>query len=131
MTFNIPNGLSIGIIKKTIKELEKTNYHPFKIGACVFKSGRIISIGHNSRKRPTTLYPKYQKYDTIHAEQDAILGTDWKKLKGCSILVLRTTHRKKLGMSYPCKNCIKLINLVGIKKIYYSDRNGIITMEKI
>ncbi len=81
MKINSKSNISVGVLNKALEEVEKSIYYPFKVGACVFKGDRIISCGHNSKRKSSLIYPKDQRDDTIHAEQDAILGQDWKKLK--------------------------------------------------
>ena len=85
--------ITSGIIKLCLLESEKSN-HRFKIGAVVFKGNRILSSGHNEI-RSSNIPSKHKLYNnSVHAEQAALLGTDWNKLKGCSILVMRCSKTK-------------------------------------
>lgn len=91
----------------------------------------------------TTIRVFYQigimkKGATFHAELHVIhqctkrLIKQQKSLKKYSILVIRIKHDTgKLVNSKPCYDCIKAMRKCGIKKVYYSDDNGNIVMERV
>jgi hypothetical protein len=54
-----------------------------------------------------------------------------KKLSQYSIIVLRVGLTGELLNSKPCMDCLKVLKMIGIKKVYYSDENGNIIVEKI
>ena len=123
--------MTIGIINRAIKEANKSTCHPYKVGAVVFKNNRIISSGHN-QIRHNSINNKYKKYkEALHAEQDAVLGLDWNNIKGCSILVVRLNYNGNISMGKPCDMCTNMIKYIGIKKMYYSNYNGEIVLEKL
>ena len=123
--------ITSGIIKLCLLESEKSNYR-FKIGAVVFKGNRILSSGHNEI-RSSNIPSKHKLYNnSVHAEQAALLGTDWNKLKGCSILVMRCSKTKgNLSNAKPCPLCQKLLAHIGIRNIYYSNEIGEIVHAKL
>ena len=123
--------ITSGIIKLCLLESEKSN-HRFKIGAVVFKGNRILSSGHNEI-RSSNIPNKHKLYNnSVHAEQAALLGTDWNKLKGCSILVMRCSKTKgSLSNAKPCPLCQKLLAHIGIRNIYYSNEIGEIVHAKL
>ena len=123
--------ITSGIIKLCLLESEKSN-HRFKIGAVVFKGSRILSSGHNEI-RSSNIPSKHKLYNnSVHAEQAALLGTDWNKLKGCSILVMRCSKTKgSLSNAKPCSLCQKLLAHIGIRNIYYSNEIGEIVHAKL
>lgn len=123
--------ITSGIIKLCLLESEKSNYR-FKIGAVVFKGNRILSSGHNEI-RSSNIPSKHKLYNnSVHAEQAALLGTDWNKLKGCSILVMRCSKTKgNLSNAKPCPLCQKLLAHIGIRNIYYSNEMGEIVHAKL
>lgn len=92
----------------------------YKHGCVIYdKRGNIISIGNNKRKKS-----RFGCYEfTTHAEIDAILKSDINDLRGYNLLVVRIGNTK-LCNSAPCNNCLNIINKVGIKNVYYSNRNG-------
>lgn len=68
---------------------------------------------------------------TVHAEIHAICKYSKKNLKGMDILVIRTNKNLKLSNSRPCNDCINKMNFFGIRKVYYSDKNGNIISEYV
>lgn len=123
--------MTSGILKLAIEEAEKSTNYPYRVGAVVFKSSRIISSGHN-QVRSNSICKKYKIYDeSLHAEQDALLGLEWSKLKNCSICVIRMNSSGNLSMGKPCKMCWNILKFVGIKNVYYSSYTGTIVKEKI
>jgi len=122
-----------GMIKKSIKEAEKSNMPIFRVGAVIFDGKRIISSGHNKKGICNKIYPKYQnKRDSVHAEQNAIIKTkDWGKLSGKSMIIVRINRSGNISMAYPCDMCMSMIKHVGIKEIYYSTYSGEIKREII
>lgn len=90
----------------------------FKLGAVVFKRGKILGFGYNSNKT----HPKYGSkpcYQTLHAEGAAIwaakkLGND---TQGATMIV----YRKNGLNAKPCVHCQKIIEKAGIKKVIYTN----------
>ena len=123
------------IIKKhlnqVIKEANKST-NRFKIGALIFNKKAVISTGHNYAKKSVKhLLPIFQKRkNAVHAEVDSIIKakTD---LKGMSMLVIRLNAYGGLALARPCNYCMTYIDHVGIKNIYYSNRNGDIERIKL
>jgi len=117
-------------LKEAIKEAEKSKLH-FKIGAIIFKGNSILSRGYNKISHNKKLHPKFMKWvGSVHAEQDAILSANV-SLKGSNILVIRINKNYILKNSKPCKYCMKYLKYVGIKKVYYSDKDGDIVTLKL
>jgi deoxycytidylate deaminase len=110
-------------LKDKAVEAAKNSSHRIKMGAVIFKRGRIISVGYNHPlKGAKHLHPRYQKWKgSIHAEVDAILKarTD---LRRCNILVVRINRFGEIRTSRPCEQCFLYIQTVGIKKVYYTDQ---------
>ena len=63
---------------------------------------------------------------TIHAETDAIKKALSQNisLKGTCIYVSRITMKGDMALAKPCSDCILVIKLVGIKKVYYTSDSG-------
>lgn len=108
------------LIKLAIEEAKKAD-HKQKVGCVIFEKKRIISISHNQSQRSSRkLHPKYQRYPhSIHAETAAILKSKT-NLKGSSMLVIRVNKKNEFRMAKPCDACMRYINYVGIKKLYFS-----------
>lgn len=124
-------AITSGILKRCLEECEKSTYK-VKVGAVIFSGKRIISSGHNEI-RSSSIPNKHKLYtNSVHAEQAALLGTDWNRLKGYSILVVRyNQNTEKLLNAKPCAMCAKILEYVGIKDIYYSNESGEIVRGKL
>lgn len=124
--------MTSGILKRAIEEAEQSVYR-HRLGCVIFKGSRIFSSGHNEI-RSSRIDNRHKIFkNALHAEQAAILKVpDWSTLKGASILVVKISQsRGYLGMAKPCPMCQELLNHVGIKNIYYSNKQGeIVKMEK-
>lgn len=116
-------GIYVNVLNKAVEQALKSNHYP-KIGAVVFKGKRIFGSGHNGI-RSSTLPMKHRHWkESLHAEQAALLHLDWKKVKGCSILVLRINDEGKFGLCKPCPMCQKILIHVGIKKVWFTNEKG-------
>lgn len=88
-----------------------------KVGAIIVKSHRIVGTGYNGSvhghphctDEGCLLNELGRCIRTIHSEINAILHANREDLDGAT---LYCTHM-------PCENCMKHINQVGIKKIFY------------
>lgn len=123
-----------GVLNLALKELNKSQCNRYKVGAVVFKSSKILSSGHNSIRTCSMIRPKFKQWkESLHAEQAAIIQLDWSKTKNTSILILRCNNKKNstLSLARPCKICMDLIKHIGMKDLYYSNRQGEIVKEKI
>ena len=115
MTNKIPES----IIKLAQKLSEKSTMK-YQLGVVIFNKSRIINTGYNRWLvvgRPT----KSHNHTSIHAELDAIVGCSRQELWGSSIFVFRKNFR----LAKPCKSCMKVIEAVGIKTVFYTDDNKI------
>lgn len=131
--YNKGENMYAGILKKAIEEAESSDYHPYKIGAVIFKGSRILSSGHNEIRGNQKIHPKYKYFDnTLHAEQAAILNLkDWNKAKNSNILIVRLNHSNNLSIAYPCPMCQQMIKHLQLNKVFYSTRQGEIFSVKV
>lgn len=128
-----PVSIYTNIIKEGISQLQKSNYYPYRHSAVVFKSSRIYSSGCNAI-RSHSIHKRYCDYEhSLHAEQAALSGLDWKKLKGSSILILRSNvnNLTQFHMARPCPMCLQLIKHIGFSWCYYSNPEGLIVRERV
>ena len=119
-------AISVGVLKRCIEEARKSTFD-VKIGCVIFKGNNIISSAKNSLRSCSGISNKHRKWSTsLHAEQAAILNAgDWKKLKGCSMLVMKVSKTKGiLSNAKPCEFCEATIRYVGIKNVYYTNEEG-------
>lgn len=119
-----------------------SDFHGPHIGAVVVSGKTILSTGYNTNKtRPLqhkyNIYRNFQDYKTSvaagHAEINALsrlIGKelDWEKI---SIFVYRELRNGNKGCSRPCAACMKLIKDLGIKNIYFIDKEGRYCKERV
>jgi deoxycytidylate deaminase len=103
----------------------------FLIAATLDKRNRIISIGENSLTKTHPLMYLYsnkvqlQHKIYLHAEVSALVKS---YTKAQSILVIRVNREGNFAMACPCPICMMAIKEAGIKKVWYSSRDGDISM---
>ena len=115
---------------------ETSDFPRQHIGCAVVYKHRLISSGCNCK----VTHPKQRELnrerfdeDTIHhwkhAELDALLplmnrkNVEWNKVK---LYIYREMKDGTKALAKPCASCQKLINELGIKKIYYTTNDGYI-----
>lgn len=101
------------------KLASKNSSYKQRVGACIFKSGKPVSIGFNYVHKS---HPEYAKeFYSIHAEVSALLKLD-SDIKNASMYIYREHNKDKSPMlAKPCKDCMSAIIASGrIKKIYYT-----------
>ena len=92
--------------------------------ACVItKGGNVISIGIN-KISPGVLKDKRYKNKGIHAELDAILSCDKDDLKNATVYIVGYTKGNGYLLTKPCELCYNVLTEVGIKHIYYHDKEN-------
>ena len=104
---------------------------PNRHGAVIVRKGVPISTGWNKDKTHPAAKHYYSK--CIHAELAAIVRLNRVDLTGTHIYVTRIMRCKgnPLGMSRPCKDCMKMIEDAGIKRIYFTNTGGQMEMMKL
>lgn len=104
---------------KVAYEESKKSTHRHKLGAVIFKHGKIISKGYNKTNRGvSTNYGHWA--GSLHAELAAIISART-SLIGSSILVARSTG----NLTRPCESCMAAIKEAGIRYIYYTTSQGV------
>lgn len=115
---------------------EESSFRRFRLGSCIVKKGKIISVGFNLHKT----HPLQRHYNTllrtdieadaphyIHAEMAALIKAKSLNidLKGAELYVYRIAADGEPSMARPCAACMKAIKVHGIKKVYYTTNDGI------
>lgn len=99
----------------------KSEYIPYKIGACVSRGRRVISAGYNQIKTHPLMLRFRNEYVTgLHAEMHACVGVDLDSLNGADIYVVRLRKDGSLGMARPCKLCREYLADMGVRRAYFS-----------
>ena len=86
----------------------KESDYIYRLGAVIVKGGKILAIARNTPKG--------------HAEVNAIKQAS--KTEGADIYVTRHTPTG-MAMAKPCDNCMEAIKAAGIRRIYYTSRDGL------
>ncbi|MCI0562075.1 MAG: hypothetical protein MN733_26605 [Nitrososphaera sp.] len=93
----------------------------YRVGAALFKGGRLVSIGFNCRRT----HPKQNSiFRWQHAECNCLLGTRKYDLRLCTLFVVRITRRGKFRVSTPCSDCQDILRAAGVRHIYHINRAG-------
>lgn len=101
-----------------------------KLGAVLVKGGSVINVGFN-QSSTHRFARKFGKHYTRHAELNCILGISRHKTTGATVYVIRVKKDGSYGMSKPCSICKDVLKFVGIKRVYYTNNQGIIEEIKL
>jgi deoxycytidylate deaminase len=100
----------------------------YRVGAVIFKKKKPLTARANSRKTHRFL-SSYTDYPCLHAETNAIIAHGIDNCDGCDILVVRINKKNKPTMAKPCFTCEQVIKDAGIRRVYYTDWDGMIKCE--
>lgn len=120
------------MIEDAIKAALQSENH-YKMGAAVYdKKKNLLSIGWNKQK--THVKQAHWAFKAgqplrqyLHAEIDALI----KARSGVphTIIVVRITS-KGLSIAKPCEVCQRALIDMGIKRIYWTDRRGVLQCQE-
>lgn len=85
--------------------------NPIKVNAKAYRMGQIFNI------------KTYKEFPYIHAESHLVsrLMDRYNTIdNNLSIVVLRINRQGKILLSKPCSNCQKILDAVGLNKVYWS-----------
>jgi deoxycytidylate deaminase len=98
-----------------------------KLGCVIIKGSSILSVGHNQRRYSTLIssHPNLHPL-SLCAEKHSLLKLRGKgTAKGARLYVGRVNSKGEFLLAKPCKTCRKMIEDMGIKKVYYTTSEGI------
>lgn len=133
----IIKGKLIWIIFNRAKEISYlSDFKQVHIGCVAVYKNQILSVGYNTNKTHP-IQKKYNiyrdmEYDNLepmpklHAEMMCLLGLkdmdiNFSKVK---LYIYREDHNGNIANCRPCAACMKLIDRLGIKRIYYTTESG-------
>lgn len=116
---SVPNN----VVEAAITQA-RLSMHRFRVGAVLYRKGRIIGSGRNDhiKTHPQSPHP----FKTKHAEFSAFLDVDFWNLsdpnvaKDVSLYVHRLKADGSPGLSKPCFWCWGMINQLGIRNVDWS-----------
>lgn len=118
------------------KAVSELSDHKHKLGCVVVLGHRIISSSSNSASKCNSIQAKLdsKKYGCDcpghpHAELSALYPLIKRNadLSKASIYVYRQTRDGKIACAKPCSSCEWLIKQCGIKKVFYTTKDGIVS----
>ena len=100
-------------------------------GCAIYRKTQPVGMGVNKDKTHPAAVCYYS--GCIHAEFAAVVASNKKHLFGADLYVARVmrSQGEPLGISKPCRMCMKMIRAAGIKRMYYTQRDGSWTMERV
>tara|TARA_B100001093_G_scaffold314618_1_gene300192 strand:+ start:835 stop:1305 length:471 start_codon:yes stop_codon:yes gene_type:complete len=113
----------------------QSNQH-YKLGCIIIKNGKIVCKSFNDKRSRID----GRNFVCVHAETNAIHNLlkyekKYRKLKNYSLFVIRIGRDESGNIIFrnakPCKYCTETIKKVGLKKIIYSNEEGILEKMKI
>lgn len=93
------------------------------VQATLLRRGKPVLTKNNSLKTHPYL-AKYTEYPYLHAESSVVLAYGLDNCRGLDIFVTRTLRDGTTTMAKPCKVCTRILNEVGIRKVYYTNWKG-------
>mgnify|MGYP001561094154 CR=1 FL=1 len=119
-------------IDRAVKAALTSTYGRFRHGAVLVSGGRVINSGYN-KPNFCSFAERFREAPgpaTFHAEIDCIYNVSKEHLTGAAVYVVRLDTSDKLRMSRPCDMCLNVLRFCGVTKVYYSDNDCKIWMEK-
>lgn len=113
-----------------LKEVAKSSFVHYKHGACLLRGGKVYAFGKN-RYFDKRYEQRANIKFTVHAEIDTIMRFPKHELKNMDILIIRLKKDGSLGDSRPCNTCIDKMRRAGIRRAYYSNRDGGLSCELV
>lgn len=111
-------------IARNTKEVIDTKQKHFSF---ILLKNNIISFGWNQSWKTHPLAARFNhRFNNIHSEISAIknMQKNWALLTKCRLVNIRIRSNGELGLSKPCRYCLKAIIDFDIREVYYSNENG-------
>ena len=112
--------------KAARKGIHPTSFH----GATIVRGNQVLLIGHNkgSKTHPKLPYPVGQ-----HAEFDVLRQAQSRRIdvRGANLIVMRVDKDGRAMLSRPCQACAKAIFHAGIKRVFFTDADGLFLSYKV
>lgn len=110
------------MLRYAIKAAACSNNERAKVGAALFKGNKLISVAWNDTRKthPNSPY----RFKAIHAEFGVFLGNYKTEVVGGTLFVARIDKHGKLKIAKPCALCEEFVLAAGIKKVFYTNRQG-------
>lgn len=102
------------------KKLSYKSRFRYKMGCVIANGNEIMGLGVNN---PYKTHPRSNnRVNTIHAELSAILNSRKEDLTNCTAYVYRESKEGFPAIAKPCIFCQDLLKQMGIKEVYFTDK---------
>jgi tRNA(Arg) A34 adenosine deaminase TadA len=95
------------------------NGNNFRLGAVLVSGRRVVASDCNSLQFSRVALWKY-KFPFRHAESAAISRIGLDACSNLDLYVARVKRNGELALAKPCDECMRLIEIAGIRNVYYS-----------
>lgn len=116
------------MIRLATKRAKESKFERARVGAVIVRGSRVLSTGVNHIGY--SRYLQSRKFaESIHAEVEAIIGLlktrRAHELVGSTLYVSRIDAFGNPRLSKPCRDCQRIIESVGIRRVYYTTETGV------
>lgn len=113
------------------KYLDECTHPNYRLVCVLLKGDTIRSIGIN-RKAPKYFYvPEGIGVQGRHAEIDCLHRMDKRLTKGATLLIIGESAAGNGIKTKPCASCMKVIQNMLIKRVFYQESNGQLECVKV
>jgi tRNA(Arg) A34 adenosine deaminase TadA len=103
------------------RKMAATSDHKVPMGAVVTRRGQVLTCGRNHAIRTHPMASPRNGVGGIHAEVDAIIGTDRDTFYGATMWIYRERKDRTIGLARPCQACYTVLSGVGIRNAIFTD----------
>jgi len=103
-----------------------------KLGCVIAKNSKILGMGYNQMRHQSFIHTDH-RVGTLHAETSAIIDSikNDNSVKGATVYVVRTMRSGAFAMAKPCNHCTKMLKMLGVKRVIYTNQEGLISSERL
>lgn len=104
------------------RRISKKSTSRYKLGCVITRRSKPLGLGYNFMQK--THSKSNHPYKFLHCEIHALIGLDFKETNKASAYVYREDRNGSMAMAKPCPTCEEALRLAGIRKIFYTTKEG-------
>ena len=122
----------VNVAKAMIGKGYTSNGRTFNVTFAVFK-GKVLSIGWNDMSKRVEYVKRFRTnvkhygepsyHLSLHGEISCLLKLGYEDCSDIDFFSIRIDRNGHCCNSQPCKNCERILQMVGFKHVYYFDQN--------